>query len=256
MVNIMEVFYSIQGEGPRTGIPSVFVRTGLCNFKCPGFKVQYEDPKTGEKKYGCDSFYSVDPGFKQNWTPYTDYKELVNIILAELPDFGSFNHITPDIVFTGGEPLIYWDDPIYQRTLAYFISRGHQVTIETNAAMDIKFTREYQKKINFSQSVKLAVSGEPQHKRINIETLTNIAENTDSYLKFVTSKDTWDEDYVEIKQILEEIPVYVTVWLMPLGDTIKEMGKNQKFILEKALEKGFNYAHRVHISIWDDESGV
>ena len=257
MVNIMETFLSVQGEGERTGRLSVFVRTGLCNFNCSGFKVEYTDPKTGEIKYGCDSYYSVNPGFKKNWKQYINYKDLVDDILKQIPDYGKFNLIKPDIVMTGGEPLIYWEDEIYQRVLAYFISRGHHVTIETNAAMPIEFTREYQKKIQFSQSVKLSCSGEPQHKRINIETLTKIAENSpSSYLKFVVSEDTWEEDHKEIKEILDEIPVFVEVWLMPLGDTIESMAKNQKFIAEKCIEYGYSYSHRVHISVWDNEAGV
>ena len=257
MVNIMEIFLSVQGEGERTGRQSVFVRSGLCNFSCPGFKVQYKDPKTGEEKYGCDSYYSVNPGFKKDWKQYIDYKELVDDILAQIPDYGVYNLLKPDIVFTGGEPMIYWDDEVYQRVLAYFVSRGHHVTIETNAALDIEFTREYQKKIQFSQSVKLSCSGEPQHKRLNIDTLTKIAENSpNSYLKFVVSEDTWDADYQEIREILDEIPVYVDVWLMPLGDTIKTMAQNQKFVVEKSIEHGYSYSHRVHISIWDNEAGV
>jgi len=257
MVNIMEIFSSVQGEGERTGYPSIFVRSGLCNFTCEGFGVEYKDPKTGEKKFGCDSYYSVNPGFKKDWSSYVDYKDLVKDILKEMPDYGEFNMVKPDIVFTGGEPMIHWNDDVYQRTLAYFISRGHHVTIETNAAMDIEFTREYQKKIQFSQSVKLSNSGELQHKRINLETLTKIAENSpNSYLKFVIDKDTWDVDFKEIQAILEEIPVYVSVWLMPLGDTRETMAKNQKFTAEKCIELGFNYSHRIHITVWDNEAGV
>ena len=257
MINIMEIFSSIQGEAERNGYPSIFVRSGLCNFTCAGFKVQYEDPKTGEKKYGCDSFYSVNPGFKKDWKQYIDYKDLVKDILEQVPEYGKFNLVKPDIVFTGGEPLVYWDDEVYQRTLAYFVSRGHHVTIETNASMDIKLTREYQKKIQFSQSVKLSNSGEPEHKRINLETLTTIAENSpNSYLKFVCTKEHWEQEIKEIESILEEIPVFVDVWLMPLGDTREEMAKNQRFIAEKCIEYGFNYSHRTHITLWDNASGV
>ncbi len=257
MIHIKEIFSSLQGEGERTGRPSIFVRTGLCNFTCPGFKVEYKDPKTNEKKYGCDSYYSVNPGYKQDWKSYIDYKDLVKDILAEMPEYGEFNLTKPDIVLTGGEPLLYWNDEVYQRTISYFISRGHHVTIETNASLDIEFTREYQKKIQFSQSVKLSNSGEPQHKRINIDTLTKIAENSpNSYLKFVIDKDTWEVDRKEIIEILENISVYLDVWLMPLGDTRKEMAKNQKFTADKCAEYGFAYSHRVHITLFDNKAGV
>ena len=36
-IKISELFYSIQGEGRYMGVPSVFLRTFGCNFKCAGF---------------------------------------------------------------------------------------------------------------------------------------------------------------------------------------------------------------------------
>ena len=36
-LKIAELFYSIQGEGRYIGVPSVFLRTFGCNFKCAGF---------------------------------------------------------------------------------------------------------------------------------------------------------------------------------------------------------------------------
>jgi len=36
-IKISELFYSIQGEGRYMGVPSVFLRTFGCNFKCDGF---------------------------------------------------------------------------------------------------------------------------------------------------------------------------------------------------------------------------
>ena len=257
MIYVMEAFYSIQGEGSRTGTPSVFLRTGLCNFQCQGFNVKYQDPKTNETKFGCDSYYSVDSSFKKEWTPYTEYTDLVDRILSCIPDYDKHSLTKPDIVFTGGEPLLYWNDEIYQRTLAYFISRGHKVTIETNGALDINFSREYQKEIIFSTSVKLKCSGEPEHKRINLETLTQIAENTkESYLKFVVQASTWEEDFKEIKRVLKDIPVYMDVYLMPMGDTKQVLDTNAKFIIEKAMNVGFKYSDRLHIRIWDNLSGV
>ena len=36
-IKVAEIFYSIQGEGRFMGVPSVFLRTFGCNFKCEGF---------------------------------------------------------------------------------------------------------------------------------------------------------------------------------------------------------------------------
>jgi len=78
-IKIAELFYSIQGEGRYMGVPSVFLRTFGCNFKCAGFGMpkgqlsteadaiaQIADKfKTYEElplvSTGCDSYASWDP---------------------------------------------------------------------------------------------------------------------------------------------------------------------------------------------------
>lgn len=32
------VFYTVEGEGEYVGQPSVFMRTSMCNLRCPGFQ--------------------------------------------------------------------------------------------------------------------------------------------------------------------------------------------------------------------------
>ena len=81
-IKIAELFYSIQGEGRYMGVPSVFLRTFGCNFKCAGFgmakgesssEVEAIAKRISEfKSYeelplvstGCDSYASWDPRFK------------------------------------------------------------------------------------------------------------------------------------------------------------------------------------------------
>lgn len=253
MLSVMEKFYSIQGEGSRAGIPSVFIRFAKCNFRCPGFKVKYTTPE-GDERFGCDSFYSVDPKFKNNWKRQ-DWKEIVKDVNKLI----TFNDIPEkvDIVITGGEPLLNWKNEDFQSLIAYYISRGHKVTIETNASLDIEFNRQYQKEIMFSMSVKLNVSGELYENRVNIENLINILENSkDSYFKFVVSKKEINETIIEIDDILKQIPYYAKVYLMPLGDTQEELNKNAPSVIEKCIEKQFYYSDRLHIRIWDNKKGV
>lgn len=257
MIPIMEVFSSVQGEGSNAGHISVFIRVGGCNFKCPGFNVEYKDPKTGEIKKGCDSYYSVDTKFKKEWNFAESFEEIVDMVDEVMPSYPKAVLTKPEIVITGGEPTLYWKDNEFQKLLAYYISRNHDVTIETNASKDIHFKRDYQRKVKFSMSVKLLNSGEAEHKRINIDNITNIIENaSDSYLKFVVDKDEINEVELEIDGLLREIPVYADVYLMPLGDTIERVNYNAEAVINLCMKKGFKYSDRLHIRIWDNKAGV
>ena len=224
MLEINEIFGpTIQGEGKLVGTPSIFIRFGKCNFKCEGFAVEYETP-SGIKKCACDSYYAVDTEFKDTWTKYKSYEEIVNEVdelLAKYP-----NNYKIDIVITGGEPLLYWNKNEFQKLLKHYIQNEHKVTIETNASLNLNFEFDYQKKILFSMSVKLSNSLEPLKKRINKETITKILTNTnESYLKFVIGKDFLEDANIEINEILKDIPK-CEVYLMPLGDTAEEINKN------------------------------
>ncbi len=104
---ITEIFESLQGEGPLTGIPMLFVRTNLCNLRCKW----------------CDTTYSFADGKEMN------LEELINIGKNFWGDW---------ICLTGGEPLLQRDSPDFVRSMG---SYGKKVLIETGGSLDIsKFT--------------------------------------------------------------------------------------------------------------------
>lgn len=251
MLEITEIFGpTIQGEGKKIGTPSIFIRFGKCNLSCQGFAVEYETP-SGTKKYSCDSYYAADSEFKEQWKKYTSHEE----IIAEVKKLEPKNY-KPDIVITGGEPLLYWKNEEFQKLLKYYINNYYEVTIETNATISIEITQGYQEKILFSMSVKLNNSTEPLKKRVNTLALTNIINNIDDkYLKFVISKDEIETSQQEIEDILKQIPK-VNVYLMPMGDTVEILNKNSESVINFALQNGYLYSDRLHIRIWDDKRGV
>lgn len=253
-VPIVEMFYSLQGE--VSGAPAIFVRSGLCNFTCSGFGCKAIAPD-GTEVSGCDSIRGVSAKFKNLWKYYENYLDLVKDIQSKRnPNMRQDNRLE-EIIWTGGESLLWWNTEIMQNTLAYFVSRGHKITIETNASLDIEFFREYQKSFQFSMSVKLPHSGEPKEKRINIETITKIIENCpSSYLKFVINPKTWDTDILEIQEILDAVPYYVPVYLMPLGGNREELQENTQFVFDKAMESGFNYCDRFHIRAYNTKEAI
>ena len=254
MLEVNEIFGpTIQGEGKLVGNLSIFIRFGKCNFKCVGFNVEYETP-SGVKKCACDSYYAVDMEFKNSWKSYENYLDIVNEVDKLLENCNYKNRV--DIVITGGEPLLYWNNQEFQNLIKHYINKNHKLTIETNASLNIDFQEEYQKKIIFSMSVKLSNSLEPLKKRDNKSTLTKILENTkESYLKFVIGNDFLENAIVEIEDILKNIP-QCEVYLMPLGDSSETIDINSEKVVNLAIKYGFKYSDRLHIRIWNNKRGV
>jgi len=254
MLEVNEIFGpTIQGEGKLVGNLSIFIRFGKCNFKCVGFNVEYETP-SGVKKCACDSYYAVDMEFKNSWKSYENYLDIVNEVDKLLENCNYKNRV--DIVITGGEPLLYWNNQEFQNLIKHYINKNHKLTIETNASLNIDFQEEYQKNILFSMSVKLSNSCKPLKKRVNKSTLTKILENTkESYLKFVIGNDFLENAIVEIEDILKNIP-QCEVYLMPLGDSSEAIDINSEKVVNLAIKYGFKYSDRLHIRIWNNKRGV
>ena len=99
-MQISEIFYSIQGEGARTGVPSVFVRTSGCNLRCRW----------------CD-------------TPYASWKpEGQSYTVQEAFDAVSRQPQARHVVFTGGEPMLVKELISLSEMLS---TAGWHITIET-----------------------------------------------------------------------------------------------------------------------------
>ena len=247
-IYISEIFGStIQGEGARAGRLSLFIRVGLCNFSCAGFGVEYKinDTTNQNIKFGCDSYYSVDKTFKKEWQKLSS-----NQILKQLYKLNNSKNI--DIVITGGEPLIYWQNKEFQRLLKKLNKNNHFITIETNGSIPIKINKKYQKNIMFSIGLKLSNSGENKSARLNYDALNILLQNKNSYIKIVT-----DGNKSDIKEILEiKSNIKSPIYLMPLCSTKEELEKVSKKVVKQAIKYNLNYSDRLHIRLWGDKRGV
>lgn len=86
-LRISEVYLSTQGEGPRVGRPTVFVRFAGCNLRCPGWP--------------CDTPHAIFPEkYRHEWELLTPL-ELANRV-DEVTDYNR----NPTICYTGGEPTL------------------------------------------------------------------------------------------------------------------------------------------------------
>jgi len=251
LIYLVESFFSIQGEGRYLGVPSLFFRFGGCNMRCEGFGCKESSPD-GTELIGCDTIYAVDKKhFSQNWTSLTQSSELIALFEQyELPD-------NVDIVFTGGEPLLYADDSILIEFLEYLHVKGLRFTFETNATILPSFTQHpIYKEAVYALSVKLENSLEPYTKRIKPDTIFQISDNAEVFFKFSIDAESINlglDD--EIYEIISHAPK-TQVYCMPVGSSRLEVEKNSLPLIEYCKTKGFTYSDRLHIRIWDQTHGV
>ena len=210
-ITFSETFYSIQGEGYFTGVPSTWVRFFLCNLQCSGFgqddpsdvdnwELPYKDVDADSIKdvtelpvweKGCDSSYSWAKKFR-HLQKHETAKQIVDRIADHMknehnpegkylhPKSGERSHL----VFTGGEPLMRNAQRAAVAIMKEYRNRRPDVpgwvTFETNGTQ--KLTQEFMdffgnkgcftSNLFWSCSPKLwTVSGEKRSRAIKPENL-------------------------------------------------------------------------------------
>jgi len=186
-----------------------------------------------------------------SWVPHENllsYEDLFEFIKVFFPNYKC------DLVITGGEPLLYWNNQQFQEFLKYYINKNIFITIETNASIDIDLLPIH-KNILFSMSVKLSNTLEKEDKRININTINKILSNAQGYLKFVLDKNFLPKADIEIKNLLSQIK-HCDIYVMPKGDNKKELENNSIDVFNFAIKYGYKYSDRIHIRLFDNKTGV
>jgi 7-carboxy-7-deazaguanine synthase len=102
-LKVYEIFYSLQGESSRVGLPTVFVRLTGCPMRCTY----------------CDTAYAFSGGSNME----------IATILSQVQSFG-----TKYVTVTGGEPLAQKE---CHDLLKHLCDSGFNVSLETGGAMDI-----------------------------------------------------------------------------------------------------------------------
>jgi 7-carboxy-7-deazaguanine synthase len=280
-IKIAELFYSIQGEGRYMGVPSVFLRTFGCNFKCQGFgmprgELSEEAENVNPDLYkeykslplvstGCDSYASWDPRFK-HLSPLLDSDSIADAIVDTLP-YKEWQD--EHLVITGGEPLLGWQKA-YPDLLSHPKMAGlKEITFETNGSMRItKDFRQYllnwslgrkdrgYNALTFSVSAKLPCSGEPWEDAIKPEVVVSYQDIGHTYLKFVIATEA---DFVDAERAIIEYRAAGFkghVYLMPVGGVESVYSLNNRRVADLAMKHGLRYSDRLQVPLFKNEWGT
>jgi organic radical activating enzyme len=277
-IKVAELFYSIQGEGRYMGVPSVFLRTFGCNFKCAGFgmpqgelsneaelidPVNYTDYKSLPLvSTGCDSYASWDPRFR-HLSPLLSTDAIVDGIMDMLP-YKEWRD--EHLVITGGEPLLGWQRA-YPDLLDHPRMAGlKEITFETNGTQ--KLTEEFKhylgewtaehwdREITFSVSAKLPASGEKWEEAICPEVVCEYEKRGTAYLKLVvsTTDDILDAERA-VKQF-KDAGFKGHIYLMPVGGVESVYTLNAKNVALAAMNRGWRYSDRLQVPLFKNQWGT
>jgi hypothetical protein len=263
------------------GVPSVFLRTFGCNFKCAGFGMprgtlsgeaeeiaeiahmftKYEDLPLVST--GCDSYASWHPDFK-NLSPMLTSEAIADRIMEILPqDHWKDEHL----VITGGEPLLGWQRA-YPDLLSHPKMAGlKEITFETNGTQ--KLTEEFKeylaqwqmytdfaKEVTFSVSAKLPCSGEKWEEAILPEVVCEYEDFGTAYLKFVIAT---EQDFADAECAIaayRKAGFKGHVYLMPVGGVESVYAMNNKNVALLAMKNGLRYSDRLQVPLFKNEWGT
>jgi len=276
--NIVETFYSVQGEAKYTGSPSLFVRLFGCNFQCNNFGQPRGNPipikemphatfdMTGITSLadlpifdvGCDSSAAWSKKYRHLTKEQTTAE-----LIQDCADLHKDVQGVPHLVITGGEPLLKRNQEFLLELIQD--SPYKYITIETNGTQlltpdfvwgVLDLMRKDELILTFSVSPKLSISGEQWKRAIKPEVVQQYVDifsapcamnKGEVYLKFVV------RDKLCIPEVKLAIDLYEfqgDVYLMSEGATVEGQSVTESVVADLCLQHNYIFSPRLHIALY------
>lgn len=231
---ISEIFGpTIQGEGSLIGRPTVFVRTGGCDFRCDF----------------CDTLYAVLPEHKGDWTPRS-----ADEILGEVENLsGGFPIL---VTLSGGNPALQPLEPLLE--LGH--GRGHTFALETQGSR----AQSWFSKLDF-----LILSPKPPSSGMEFRAkkLRECLDAAESGAQISLKVVVFDEaDYQFARQVHDlhpQIPFYLSVGNpSPQNGTQADgadLTRRLEWLLARTARDGWfcvTVLPQLHVLLWGNRRGV
>lgn len=229
-MKVSEIFYSVQGEGPNIGVPSVFLRLAVCNLRCSW----------------CDTKYTWD------WNNYDYDKEVAEMKMEEVRE-RILQHNCKHLVITGGEPMLQ-----QQEVGALLTSLKEEddfyAEIETNGTIAPNGCHLEEIMDQWNVSPKTSNSGNSQELREIPKCYEYFRKMPNAYFKYVVKNEH------DLSEILELVSKYdlprSRMILMPEAVTESAIREKSGWLVERCKSEGFRFSTRLHIILYGNKRAV
>jgi 7-carboxy-7-deazaguanine synthase len=236
-IRVSEVFGpTIQGEGALIGMPTVFVRTGGCDYRCSW----------------CDSMHAVDSAYRATWTPMN-----AEDVMAEVEQLSG--GVPLMITLSGGNPAIQPFGPL----IAMGHARGYRFGLETQGSV----ARDW-----FADLDMLVLSPKPPSSDMQVEwdifeDCIKAGQGAETVLKIVIFDEADYQWARDVAARYPDLPVYLQPGNHtpppPADDTAvvdqEGVDARMRWLVDRVMDDNWYEARvlpQLHVMLWGNKRGV